>query len=654
MPRPHTLKDAAALVHGHSGSLANDTWEPAAAAIAGVPASSGPKIRSGCASSRGGSRSSVDLPSSMHGGQTKVWDRSRIVEAQEYLATVPGVTVLIHDQACAAQSRRLRKRGKVEAPTFRVAINHRICEACGDCGEVSNCLSVQSVDTPLGPKTTIDQTSCNLDYSCLEGDCPSFMQIVPAEATGRPERTGADGPGADFPTPEPIGRSDERVHVRLAGIGGTGVVTVAQILGTAAMLDGWEVRGLDQTGLSQKAGPVVSDLRLSRGVPAGSNLVGDGDADLILAFDLLVGSAPLALKAADPQRTVLISSSTETPTGEMIGQPDLAYPELATLQERAATATRSDLNRFVDAGAVTRSLLGDAATANVFMLGVAVQAGALPVDGETLERAIDLNGVAVEANLTAFRWGRRWVVDPDGVEQLAGIGAGEQAGPAVEVAELPSGLTRRVAQLGLDDDLRELITLLTADLVAYQSERYATRYLDLVGRVAANEAIVATGSTALTEAVARGMHKLMAYKDEYEIARLLTGPEARAQAEAVGGPGAKVVWRLHPPMLKSMGLSRKIGVNARWARPAMAVLARAKRLRGTALDPFGRTEMRRMERALVDEYETAIVAAIGDLDPDNLAKAVALASSALEVRGYEDLKVERAAIFRARLARGLS
>lgn len=595
----------------------------------------------------------VALPSGNHGGETKVWDRSRIVEAQEYLATVPGVTVLIHDQACAAQARRLRKRGQVATPAFRIAINHRICEACGDCGEVSNCLSVQSVDTPLGPKTTIDQTSCNLDYSCVSGDCPSFMQIVPASEARRSGLPGSDGPGEDFPDPVSI-TGEDRVHVRLAGIGGTGVVTVAQILGTAAMLDGWDVRGLDQTGLSQKAGPVVSDLRLSRDVPAVSNLVGEGEADVILAFDLLVGSGAQALKAASPDRTVLISSSTETPTGEMIGDPDLAYPELGQLSGRAANETRSELNRFVDAGGITRGILGDAATANVFMLGVAVQAGAIPVEAETLERAIDLNGVAVEANRTAFRWGRRWAVDADTVESAAGLQTQGRSAATVEVSDLPDALVKRVADLELDDQLESLVTTLAADLVGFQNARYADRYLDLIERSAGHERISVPGSLVFTEAVARGLHKLMAYKDEYEVARLLIGPEAAATAEAVGGPGAKVIWKLHPPMLKSMGLNRKIGVNASFGRPIMSALARSKRLRGTPLDPFGRSEMRRLERALIDEYEQAVIQVLPDLAPDTLDRGVEFAESAMKVRGYEELKLERAAIFRARLARGLT
>ena len=611
----------------------------------------------------------VELPVAADGTPVEVWDRSRIVEAQELLASVPGVTVLIHDQACAAQARRLRKRGQAPTPGFRVAINHRICEACGHCGEISNCLSVQSIDTPLGPKTTIDQTSCNLDFSCLDGDCPSFMTISVADdasagggrlarglgrvgsALGRGARRarrpiGAARGGADAPlapaVPEPIVGRDE-LALRFAGIGGTGVVTVAQIVGTAAMLDGWQVRGLDQTGLSQKAGPVVSDLRLSRRGPAGSNLIGAGEADVIVAFDLLVGASDHVLASAHHDRTVLVASSSETPTGEMIGHPERSYPSLDLLDSRIATSTRADHNRVVDAGRLTRGLFGDAATANVFLVGVALQAGCLPIDPAAVERAIDLNGVAVEANLASFRWGRTWIIDPDRVRAAAGVDADEgPPGATVAVDPLPPALSARIDGLGLVGGLDEVVRMLTADLVAYQDEGYAGRLVDLVATVAAAEARVTPASTELTEAVARGYHKLAAYKDEYEVARLLVGPEGRAAARSVGGDGATVHWRLHPPLLRALGMTTKLSLPAAGTAPVMRALAAGKRLRGTALDPFGRAEVRRVERELVVEYRRAIEAVAASLDLTSLDEAVQIARLAQEVRGYEDIKLRQA------------
>ncbi len=469
-------------------------------------------------------------------GDIQVWDRTRIIEAQEILAAVDGVTVLIHDQACAAQTRRLRKRGKAETPGFRVVINHRLCEACGDCGEVSNCLSVQPVETALGVKTTIDQSSCNFDASCLEGDCPSFMTVAvdPDDPTTTEALTGSGN--SDLIAPVVI-VDPEQVDIRLAGIGGTGVVTVAQILATAAMIDGYDVRGLDQTGLSQKAGPVISDLRLSRNGPRASNLVGEAGADVILAFDLLVGASAKTMHAAGVEQTVMVASTSETPTGSMVGHPEKDLPTVEELVGRADSRTRSGLNRFVDASAISRSLFGDATPANVLLLGVAVQAGAIPVEPTSVERAIGLNGVAVDRNRAAFRAGRRWAMDPSAFDS-ADDPDGRMSSTTMDVPELPADLRTRVEVLDGRTGLGPLIGLLAADLVGYQDARCASGYLDLVEAASTAEQGASAGSVRLTEAVARGLHKLTAYKDEYEVARLLIGPEGRSAAASIGGPGA--------------------------------------------------------------------------------------------------------------------
>ena len=566
-------------------------------------------------------------------GAMKVWDRDRVVEAQEYLATVPGVTVMIHDQACAAQARRLRKRGLVETPPYRIAINHRICEACGDCGTVSNCLSVQAIDTPLGTKTTIDQSSCNLDYSCLEGDCPSFIQITPNPKAKKKADSGVVS--GDLPDPDlivPPGSLD----LRMVGIGGTGVVTVAQIVATAAMLDGLHVRGLDQTGLSQKAGRVSGDLRITTDAPAPSNLIGDEGADVIIAFDLLGAASPASLSAGDPTRTVLIGSASETPTGSMIGKPEVAYPELDDLRTQVAAATLTERNRYVDAAGITEQLLGSAASANIFLLGFAYQHGVLPIAGTAIEKAIRLNGVAVEANLTAFAAGRAEAVSADTVVAHAD-------GPQVHVPALPGKLATRADELGAD------IALRAADLLAYQSAALAGRYLDLVERAAA------LGNASFTEAVAISHHLLLAYKDEYEVARLLTGPEATAAITAAGGAGAKASWKLHPPILKSLGMKRKITVSTRVGVPIMKVLATGKRLRGTVLDPFGRTQMRKLERELIDIFESSIDTVLARIAAGTMTidEATDIASLPQAVRGYEDLKTERAGIYRSKLATAL-
>ena len=574
----------------------------------------------------------VDLP---HGptGRTEVWDRTRMIEAQEHLATVPGVTVLIHDQACAAQARRLRKRGEIETPPVRVAINHRICEACGDCGEVSNCLSVQPIDTPLGVKTTIDQSSCNVDYSCLEGDCPSFVAITPKP--GKAKKRGAVTPATGLPDPVLVVPSDH-FDLRMVGIGGTGVVTVAQVVATAAMLDGLHVRGLDQTGLSQKAGRVTGDLRITAGAPAPSNLIGDEGADVILAFDLLAAAGPATLAAGDPTRTVLVGSVSETPTGSMIGRPDRSYPELDDLRARVTTSTDVERNRYVDAAALTEQLLGSTAAANIFLLGFAYQQGCLPIAGTAIEEAIRLNGVAVDANLAAFAAGRSEAVSP-------GTGATRAGGPEVSVPDLPAPLASRATALG------DAVALRAADLLAYQNAAYAERYLDLVERVAE------IGDDTLTEAVAVSHHQLLAYKDEYEVARLLTGPEAAATIDAVGGAGAKASWKLHPPVFKALGMNRKIAIRTTVGSPAMKLLARGKRLRGTKLDPFGRAEVRKVERELIETFESSIETVLTRLAAGSMTagEAAAIATLPQAVRGYEDRKLERAATYRADLAAAL-
>ncbi|MFK7919932.1 MAG: indolepyruvate ferredoxin oxidoreductase family protein [Ilumatobacter sp.] len=575
----------------------------------------------------------TDLPRDA-AGTVEVWDRTRIVEAQTVLADVRGVTVLIHDQACAAQNRRHRKRGELTTPPARVVINHRICEACGDCGEVSNCLSVQAVDTPLGVKTTIDQTTCNLDLSCLGGDCPSFMTVEAGADVDDP----FEMPTAPDEFPTPILRVPaEGVDVRIAGIGGTGVVTAAQILATAAMLDGFDSRGLDQTGLSQKAGPVVSDLRLSTAATPATNLLGNHTADVLLAFDLLTATTDRNLDVCGLGHTVAVGSTTATPTGSMIGRPDRRVPDGTTLRDRLDATTDADATRLADAGALTESLLGSAATSNIFIIGVAIQHGAIPVSPECVEEAIRLNGVSVEANVQALRWGRAWIVDAASVNAAAAMRP--TASPVVEVDPLPRSLARRVESMGdgsLPIEHRSTIEMLTADLVGYQHARYAAAFLDTVEQVE-------RAAPQLTMVVARSLHKLMAYKDEYEVARLLIAPESRAAAERVGGSSAHVTWRLHPPLLKALGRNDKIGVSDTVGRPLMAILARAKRLRGTRLDPFGHTELRTIERSLVSDFLTQVSEEVEHLanHPTEIDEAATALALPMEIRGYEDLKLQR-------------
>jgi indolepyruvate ferredoxin oxidoreductase len=595
-------------------------------------------------------------------------DRTDIVAVQQELAQVRGVTVLIHDQACAAEKRRLRKRGSVPTPAARVVINERVCEGCGDCGDVSNCLSVQPVDTPYGRKTRIHQTSCNLDYSCIKGDCPSFATVTPAaNKTSQPVtrstlaavdvHVDVHVDVQDLPAPKLLVSADD-CTIRMPGIGGTGVVTVSQVVATAALLEGKSARGLDQTGLSQKAGPVVSDIRIAT-VAHHSNKATDGSIDCYLAFDLLVAASDANLAGCSPERTVVVGSTSPTPTGAMVTHPEIGYPATAELQARINEATRVGDGTWVDAAGLTEDLFGDATTLNIFLLGVGQQAGAVPLQANKIEEAIGLNGVAVERNIAAFRWGRRWVADPHSVRRAATEAAAARHPVAVhgqrqqDQLSLPPALADAIALLPVGDAVRALIGQRSADLVDFQSEKYATRYLDVVARVAVASARCAAGSDRLTEAVARNLAKLMAYKDEYEVARLLVSPQAQIDAEAVGGPGAKVVWHLHPPILRSLGMKSKLKLGP-WARPAIAGLAAGKRLRGTPLDPFGYASVRRLERAMVTEYIDAVRALSELLDTTRFDAAVAIAELPDQVRGYEGLKERRAAAYRSELAQRLA
>ena len=591
----------------------------------------------------------VDLPAGVD-----VWSRERLMEAQQVLSEVTGVTVLIHDQQCAAEARRARKRGTLPTPDRRVVINSRLCEGCGDCGEISNCLSVQRIDTPFGPKTTIDQSTCNFDYSCLEGDCPSFMTVstsVPwwRRLTGRrgspAARSTPPEPPADLPDPVLVVDPDD-VAIRITGIGGTGVVTVSQILGTAAMFEGLEVRGLDQIGLSQKAGPVVSDLHFTRGTPAETSRLGEAQADVIIAFDQLVAASSTGLDSADPARTVVVGSTTVTPTGAMVAHLDIEMPSPEIQTARIDEVTREGHRHWADAGAITTALFGDTVTSNVFVVGMAVQSGCLPLAPEALEQAIELNGVAVDRNRAAFRWGRAQIAMPERVaEQVPATDEEYAAG-----ADLDSELAERVHHIGgADEELKALLELLAADLIGYQNRKTAISFLDDVARVADREREVVPGSTRLTAAAARGIHKLVAYKDEYEVARLMFDPVGIGPANALArASGGRVSWRLHPPVLRALGRSSKIGMGM-WTAPMFRILARLKWLRGRALDPFGHTEVRRTERALPGEYQTALTTMLDNLEAECIDDAVALAELPEVIRGYEHIKMRRVDEFRERL-----
>ena len=591
----------------------------------------------------------------------EVWGRDRLEEAQLALRDTPGVTVLIYDQQCAAEKRRERKRGLRPTPTKRIFINEAVCEGCGDCGTKSHCLSVQPVDTELGTKTRIHQSSCNFDYTCIEGDCPSFIEVKTRPGKAKAPAAGAvraarAQPPADIAEPDRPMPGPDGYAVFMTGVGGTGVVTVSQVLATAALLDGLGIMGLDQTGLSQKGGPVVSHLRFFDGEAHGANLIGAGGADCYLGLDLLVAADPKNLAKADGDRTLAVVSTSKLPTGDMVAHTDETYPDVDRMLSAIDDATRAGDNVRLNADRMADALLGTAMPANVVALGAAYQAGGIPVSAASIEQAIELNGVAVAANIAAFRWGRVYVREgTDGLVSLAGVtpaatsteeaaatpGLGLDSVPAKAKATARA-LVRNsgLAEVSTDGAtaLAELVERRAADLVDYQSAALASQYVDFVDAASAREREVMGDLTELSEAVARYLYKLMAYKDEYEVARLHLRPGLRdAMREAVGNlAGYRIL--LHPPVLRAMGLKRKVSMGP-FERPALGLLRAMRRLRGTSVDLFGYAKVRRVERELIAEYRALMEAELDALTPTTYERATKLAQLPDVIRGYEDVKL---------------
>jgi indolepyruvate ferredoxin oxidoreductase len=564
----------------------------------------------------------------------QVWHRDRLDEAQRELREVPGVTVIVYDQQCAAEARRLRKRGKLPARTQRVVIDEQVCEGCGDCGAKSNCLSVQPVETEFGRKTRIDQTSCNTDYSCLDGDCPSFLTVEVTAQKKKARREVPVPPAVVEPEkPTAAGGFD----ILLAGIGGTGIVTVNQVLATAALLDGLTASGLDQTGLSQKAGPVTSHLRLGLDT-APANRLSPGGAGCVLAFDLLVAADPKQLRLSSPARTVVAASTSVTPTGDEVFDPTAAHPDASRLVDALRQAGRALTT--MDALGDAEALLGSTSSANLLLVGAAYQAGALPLSAAAIERALQINGVAVQANVTAFRWGRVAVADPQAYR--------DAVHPAAAATATASGLAAEALELlgatPLGGETHRLALVRTEQLLAWQGRRTARRYLDVVVRAWQAERPLGD-RTEFSQAVARGVHHATAYKDEYEVARLLSRPELLDEVRAQVPGATSVRYRLHPPALRSMGLDRKLALPAR-LRPALKALSYGKVLRGTPLDPFGRAHVRRVERELAAEHTALVEKQTADLSPATYDRAVALAAAVEQVRGYEGVKLRNVERYR--------
>jgi len=585
-----------------------------------------------------------DRPERISGlpGGTEAWHRDRLDEAQRALAAIPGTTVLVHDQECAAELRRARSRGKAEEPVEVIVINERVCEGCGDCGVKSNCMSVEPVATEFGRKTRIHQSSCNKDYSCVKGFCPSFLTVTPkpppSEGDGKKKKKKGRIPALQRDLPAPVNRVDDRIgfSIHVMGIGGTGSVTVAATLANAARLQGKHVIGLDQTGLAQKGGSVISDIKISHQPFEGSPKVSDGRTDLYLGFDILTATDPKNLDKCLPERTIAVVSTTQAPTGQMIADRKLLFPIVPDLTAGIDGVTRKEHNVYVDGQALAMGLFGDAMATNNFMVGVAFQAGTIPLQAESIEAAIKASGVGVEQSLAAFRWGRMAVVDRAFV--LAEIA---RYAPKVDKPQLSAAARAIVDAVGAQGETRRLLEVRVPELIAYQDEAYARRYADVIKRVRAAEGRAVPGHSGLTEAAARYLYKLMAYKDEYEVARLHADPAFKAQLEAMFPHGYAVKYNLAPPTISKRDpvtghlIKRQFGP---WMGSAFAWLKKFKGLRGGALDFFGKTEERRHERRMIEDYVKELDDICAKLNPANHAAAVALASVPDEIRGYGHVK----------------
>jgi indolepyruvate ferredoxin oxidoreductase len=650
---PHVFQNLGDGTYTHSGLLAiraaaaagvNITYKilynDAVAMTGGQPAEGGLTVAQIAhqVSAEGAKRLAIvsddpeKYPSNYFPAGATVHHRRELDAVQKELREVKGLSVLIYDQTCAAEKRRRRKRGLYPDPPKRIFINERVCEGCGDCSVASNCVSVQPLETEFGRKRRIDQSNCNKDFSCIEGFCPSFVTVHGGRLR-KADRAASDPAAlfADLPTPA-TPTLDGAYNILVTGIGGTGVITIGALLGMAAHVDGKACSTLDFTGLSQKNGAVMSHVRIAPSPDDLANVrIGPGNANLILGCDIVVATSVPALSRAERGVTRAVVNADLLPTASFVIDPDIDF-QAGTMRDSLNEAvSASDLD-ILDATGLATALMGDSIATNSFMLGFAFQRGTIPLSLEAIMKAIDLNGAAIEMNKLAFSWGRLAAHD---LQRVVSAARFKNSGAA-----------------SVKRTLDESIAFRAKFLTDYQNEAYSKRYL--VDRARAAEAKAAPGSHEFTEAFAKGLFKLMAYKDEYEVARLYSDGEfAKALKEQFDGD-ASVKVSLAPPLLASRdkvtGHLRKREFGS-WILQAFDILTRFKFLRGTAFDPFGYTSERRMERALPGEYSATIFRHLDKAKPHDWARLVALAKSAELVRGYGHIKEANVAKYRQECAR---
>ena len=567
---------------------------------------------------------------------TTLHDRAEMDAVQRELRELPGTTVLIYDQTCAAEKRRRRKKGEYPDPAQRLFINEAVCEGCGDCGVQSNCTSIMPLETEFGRKRSIDQSSCNKDYSCVKGFCPSFVTVEGGQLRKSKTGVAAAKPDDFADLPNPVLPSCEHAYnILLNGIGGTGVITIGALLGMAAHLEGKNASVLDMTGMSQKNGSVTSHIRISAaGRALHAQRIATGEADLILGCDILTAGAHDAIAKMRAGRTRAVINTHQQPIGAFTKTPDWQFP-LDSTERLIAEAVDGKVD-FIDASRVATALMGDSIATNLFMLGFAYQKAALPVSEAAILRAIELNGVAVLANQRAFLWGRRAAFDLAAVEKIA--------------------LPAQPVTLQLPQSLDKILQKRVAYLSAYQNAAYAKQYSDLVQQVRDAENKLMPGVSSankLTLAVAHSYFKLMAYKDEYEVARLYTDGQFLEKLKQQFEGDFQLKFNLAPPLLAKKDAQGHLlkAQYGSWMWSAFKLLAKGKALRGTRFDVFGYSAERRMERALIAEYRDMIMQLLPNLQNTAWDELIALASLPQTIRGFGHVKEQAIQTYQLERAR---
>jgi len=554
----------------------------------------------------------------------EVHDRSLLMQLQEEMRETEGVTAIIYDQTCAAEKRRRRKRGQMEDPDHRLFINDAVCEGCGDCSVQSNCISIEPLETAFGRKRRINQSSCNKDTTCAQGFCPSFVSVRGAQPkksrSGIGDLSALNLPNLPEPKQPSFDNEFEDYNILVTGIGGTGVLTVGGILGMAAHLDGCASSILDMMGLAQKGGSVLSHVRLAKtNDKLRSPRIVTGRAHALLACDTVVAASKDACNLLRADRTAAVINSDQSPISDFVRDKDIDFQSLAT-ETQLDAVTRDSARHKLPAQKIAAALMGDAIAANIFMLGYAVQAGLVPLSLAAITEAIELNGVAVSANLRSFFWGRMAAHDIDAVLNV-----------------LCEGFDKKSKQ---PETLNEIVAHQSAHLTAYQNEALAKKYTALVAHVEATEK-AAGGDGTLATTIAQNYAKLLAYKDEYEVARLYSAPEFTEKLKAQFEGKMKLSLHLAPPLFPGKDIytgrpqKREFGA---WVFSALKLLSAFKGIRGTMFDIFGYTTERKTERQLIKDYEDTVASLIENLEHDKLALAVQIANLPDSIRGFGPVK----------------